>query len=92
MSSEQELDPTNKYTKMQKTQYEADASRWNIHNLDPVVGSFRAHNDWSDYSFLFKDIDELKTKSVLQIKKSGRKGQIFMRLYSQCIILQVLPL
>jgi ubiquinone/menaquinone biosynthesis C-methylase UbiE len=65
MSAEKDLDPINKYTKMQKTQYEADANRWNIHNLDPVVGSFNAHNSWSDYEFLFKDIEDLKTKSVL---------------------------
>lgn len=51
---------------MQKNFYENAATEWNISNLDPVVGSFRAHNEWSDYDeFLFKDIDDLESKSVL---------------------------
>ena len=55
----------NKYTVMQKNQYEREASYWNINNLDPVVGSFNAHNNWSDYEFLFKDIDNLNSRTVL---------------------------
>jgi ubiquinone/menaquinone biosynthesis C-methylase UbiE len=55
----------NKYTLMQKTCYENDASNWNISNLDPVVGSFNDHNNWSDYDFLFKDIDNLESKIML---------------------------
>lgn len=57
----------NKYTKMQKKQYEEDASRWSIENRDPAVGSFDAHNKWEDYNkFLFKDISEpLHEKNVL---------------------------
>jgi len=33
----------NKYTDMQKNQYEDDASRWSIENRDPVVGGFDLH-------------------------------------------------
>ncbi|AGE57559.1 SAM-dependent methyltransferase [Acanthocystis turfacea Chlorella virus NTS-1] len=51
------VDGNNKYTVMQRSAYENDANQWNINNLDPVVGSFNAHNDWSDYEFLFKDLD-----------------------------------
>jgi ubiquinone/menaquinone biosynthesis C-methylase UbiE len=59
------MDPSNKYTVMQRQQYESDATNWNLHNLDPVVGSFMAHNSWSDYDFLFKDIDNLNDKKIL---------------------------
>ena len=53
----------NKYTDMQKNQYEDDASRWSIENRDPVVGGFDLHNNWADYSeFLFKDITNLEAK------------------------------
>jgi ubiquinone/menaquinone biosynthesis C-methylase UbiE len=55
----------NKYTQMQKTQYENEANTWNINNLDPVVGSFKAHNDWEDYEYLFKDIPDQSSKKVL---------------------------
>jgi ubiquinone/menaquinone biosynthesis C-methylase UbiE len=55
----------NKYTLMQKNFYESEASDWDISNLDPVVGSFNSHNDWSDYDFLFKDFDNLELKTVL---------------------------
>ena len=55
----------NKYTVMQKRQYEDEASRWSISNLDPVVGCFNAHNNWSDYDFLFKDIENCESKIVL---------------------------
>ena len=55
----------NKYTQMQKNHYELMASKWNINNLEPVVGSFKAHNAWEDYEYLFKDIDSLSEKIVL---------------------------
>ena len=59
------LDANNKYTIMQKNSYENDALNWNIHNLDPVVGSFNEHNNWSDYEFLFKDIENSEDKIML---------------------------
>lgn len=47
-----------KYTAMQKTQYEAEASIWSPTNRNPVVGVFDKHNKWQDYDdFLFKGID-----------------------------------
>ena len=53
----------NKYTYMQKSQYEIDASHWSAENRDPVVGGFDLHNNWTDYEeFLFKDIPNLETK------------------------------
>lgn len=56
----------NKYTEMQKKQYELDASNWSIENRDPVVGSFDQHNEWADYNkFLFKDIDDCQDKILL---------------------------
>jgi SAM-dependent methyltransferase len=52
---------------MQVSLYETEASRWNLNNLDPVVGNFHAQNAWRDYDdFLFRDIEgDLKTKTVL---------------------------
>jgi ubiquinone/menaquinone biosynthesis C-methylase UbiE len=46
------------YLKMQKDFYEAEAAKWSLENKDPVVGSYDAHNAWTDYDeFLFKDFD-----------------------------------
>ena len=55
----------NTYTVMQKNSYEQEATRWDLNNLDPVVGSFHAHNNWKDYEYLFKDISDLNNKIVL---------------------------
>ncbi len=56
----------NKYTVMQKTVYEHEANKWNVDDRDPVVGSFDAHNAWSDYdNYLFKNI-ETKGKVALE--------------------------
>jgi len=50
-------DSDNAYTKMQQRQYDLEAANWSVQNRDPVVGSFDAHNAWSDYdNFLFKGI------------------------------------
>lgn len=47
----------NKYTKMQKDQYDKEANNWSIDKRDPVVGSFDLHNQWKDYdNYLFRDI------------------------------------
>lgn len=47
-----------KYAKMQKNQYDAEASTWSITNREPVVGSFDFHNNWKDYDdYLFKDVE-----------------------------------
>lgn len=52
------MDPNNKYTKMQQSQYDNEAVHWNITNKDAVVGSFDKHNLWQDYdNFLFKGIE-----------------------------------
>lgn len=53
----------NKYSEMQKAQYESDASQWTVDNRDPVVGGFDQHNEWPDYDeYLFKDIIDLDKK------------------------------
>jgi SAM-dependent methyltransferase len=50
--------PNNKYTKMQKSLYDSEASKWSLTNKEPVVGSFDAHDAWEDYdTFLFADIN-----------------------------------
>jgi ubiquinone/menaquinone biosynthesis C-methylase UbiE len=59
------IDANNKYTIMQKMQYENDAENWNIANIDPVVGSFNEHNNWNDYELLFTDIDNCENKIML---------------------------
>jgi ubiquinone/menaquinone biosynthesis C-methylase UbiE len=59
------VDPNNKYTAMQKRLYDHAAGCWNTSNLDPVVGTFNAHNNWNDYDFLFNDIDNCENKTVL---------------------------
>lgn len=47
-----------KYLKMQHDYYEEYASQWSLEFRDPVVGSYDAHNAWSDYDTkLFKDFD-----------------------------------
>lgn len=48
----------NKYTDMQRRQYQQAASGNN--KLEDVVGSFNAHNQWEDYEYLFKDIPNPK--------------------------------
>ena len=48
----------NKYSQMQRNQYDQDASQWTPTNRDPVVGSFDSHNAWADYdNFLFKNLE-----------------------------------
>jgi ubiquinone/menaquinone biosynthesis C-methylase UbiE len=56
------LESTNKYTQMQLNQYNSLASGWSEENRDPVVGSFDAHNQWTDYENLFTNIDNQSEK------------------------------
>jgi ubiquinone/menaquinone biosynthesis C-methylase UbiE len=46
----------NSYTRMQKSQYDQEASSWTTQYRDPVVGSFDQHNAWTDYEYLFSSI------------------------------------
>jgi ubiquinone/menaquinone biosynthesis C-methylase UbiE len=56
----------NNYSKMQEHLYNVLASDWSLENRDPVVGSFDAHNNWQDYEdYLWKDIEDLKSKKVI---------------------------
>ncbi|CAB4156838.1 SmtA SAM-dependent methyltransferases [uncultured Caudovirales phage] len=44
------------YLDMQNSYYDEYASQWSLQFRDPVVGSYDAHNNWSDYdNYLFKD-------------------------------------
>lgn len=46
------------YLNMQNSYYDEYAAKWSLDFRDPVVGSYDAHNNWSDYDeFLFKDFD-----------------------------------
>ena len=46
------------YLSMQNKYYDEYASQWSLSFRDPVVGSYDAHNNWSDYdTVLFKDFD-----------------------------------
>lgn len=47
----------NKYTQMQLNLYNGLASQWSEENREPVVGSFDAHNAWTDYEHLFKRLN-----------------------------------
>lgn len=60
------IDNENKYTKMQQWYFDNEANKWSLDYIDAVVGSFNAHNEWPDYeTYLWKDIDNLKDKTVL---------------------------
>lgn len=59
------MNKENRYTKMQSSYYESDASLWTLEYRDPVVGSFDAHNDWDDYKYLFIDFENLHEKICL---------------------------
>lgn len=52
-----EISPYNKFTRMQKSFYVEEATKWSPTNRDPVVGSFDAHNKHSDYDLLFEGLD-----------------------------------
>ena len=46
------------YLDMQNSYYNEYASKWSLDFRDPVVGSYDAHNNWSDYDeFLFKGFE-----------------------------------
>jgi SAM-dependent methyltransferase len=52
------MDDINNYLDMQSRQYADEASRWSLTFKDPVVGSYHAHNAFSDYdNYLFKGFD-----------------------------------
>lgn len=50
---------------MQKKQYEEDAKNWSIDNKNPVIGDYYALNNYADFEYLFKDIEDLEDKIVL---------------------------
>jgi len=63
----------NSYLKMQKQNYDNDARAWNLSNKDPVVGSYRRQNEFSDYDeFLFPKID---TKDLISLEYGCGPGR-----------------
>ena len=60
------LQKDNKYTQMQESHYDSDASKWSLQFRDPVVGSFDLQNNWQDYeTYLWKDVGDITEKVVL---------------------------
>jgi ubiquinone/menaquinone biosynthesis C-methylase UbiE len=63
----------NDYLTMQNSYYDEYASQWSLDFRDPVVGSYDAHNNWSDYDeFLFKDFD---TKGLVALEYGCGPGR-----------------
>lgn len=60
------INSDNKYSKMQKNQYDNEASKWQVNDRDHVVGSFDKHNAWQDYDdYLFKNVEDTQNKLAL---------------------------
>lgn len=59
------MDASNPYTQMQKQTYDRDASKWSLNEKYWVIGGYETHNAWADYNLLFKGIDTLSDKKVL---------------------------
>lgn len=59
--------PTNvtEYTDKLHHRWDEMAQLWGLDNRDPVVGMFDAHNNWPDYEYLFKDVADLSSCTVL---------------------------
>ena len=55
----------NIYTNMQINEYNKMSSGWSIDRRDEIVGSFDAHNNWTDYELLFKNISNTNEKTCL---------------------------
>jgi ubiquinone/menaquinone biosynthesis C-methylase UbiE len=66
MNDAKNITTENPYTKMQQDFYDNHAIKWDINNLDAVVGQFNLHNSWEDYGiYLFKDIENIESKVCL---------------------------
>lgn len=67
----------NDYLDMQKHHYENEATLWSRFNRDPVVGSYDAHNVWTDYdNYLFKGFD---TKGKIALEYGCGPGRNLIR-------------
>lgn len=61
------------YLNMQHSYYDEYASQWSLNFRDPVVGSYDAHNAWSDYDeYLFKDFD---TRNMIALEYGCGPGR-----------------
>lgn len=74
------IDNTNKYTVMQKNQYDDDASKWTVEERDHVVGNFDNHNNWKDYEYLFK---KLKTEGKVALDFGCGPGRNIVKYWDQ---------
>jgi len=69
------------YLDMQKFQYDRDAAHWSLSHRDPVVGSYDAHNAWSDYDkYLFKDFD---TNGLIALEYGCGPGRNIIRYHNR---------
>jgi ubiquinone/menaquinone biosynthesis C-methylase UbiE len=62
------MDSTNKYTSMQQSYYDQEASKWKVDTEElrsHVVGRFDYHNAHEDYKYLFDKIHDHSSKVVL---------------------------
>ena len=51
------MSPDNPFTRMQKLEYAKESAKWSPTDRDPVVGSWDAHEAWTDYDLLFAGLD-----------------------------------
>lgn len=76
------------YRDMQYNYYNEEAKQWTLENnttRDKVVGWFDKHNEWEDYEYLFKDVENQSNAIVLDfgcgpgrnlVKYSGRFARL----------------
>jgi len=71
------------YLAMQNSYYDEYASKWSLDFRDPVVGSYDAHNNWSDYdNFLFKDFD---TNGLVALNMDADLGETWSSLQTDLL-------
>lgn len=59
------VSPDNKYTNMQKNQYNIESARWSVNEPNHVIGDVPHHNAHQAYSLLFNKIPNHQDKVVL---------------------------
>lgn len=50
---------------MQRRIYDSQGSAWSVDEPDHIVGAWKAHSEWPDYEYLFKDIKHTHYKKCL---------------------------
>jgi len=71
----------NEYLKMQSSWYEKRAKDWSLQNKNPVVGSYKQHNNWKDYNdYLFPKID---TSNLIALEYGCGPARNLIQYHSQ---------